>query len=336
MDIIGGGPAGLFCAKELAKKGVPATVHEEHPKIGVPDHCAGLISRRLLDMIPKEDYLVQRVDGARIVCEDVAFSLRRKGVAYVVDRPKLDQFLCEMAESEGATVKLNKKALFSDFSSCVDASGPGSLLRARSGQKLGVLPAVQYVVDKAIDEVEVHFTPLAPEFFAWAIPVGDVTRVGIAARRHTLDAFVKRRFGSPKIISRSAGTVIVGGPVQKTVIGKHLLVGDAAGQVKATTGGGVVMSLLCAKEAACAIAERDPASYERRWRAAVGHELSAALYIRRFLDRVDKKKFVCFCAKNAELLQKKGDMDFHSGVARDVALSPSNWLPLIKLVLSAF
>ena len=42
--VIGAGPAGLLAAKEIALKGYSVGVMEEHPKVGEPDHCAGLLS----------------------------------------------------------------------------------------------------------------------------------------------------------------------------------------------------------------------------------------------------------------------------------------------------
>ena len=42
---IGAGPAGLLAATEVAHNGREVVVLEEHAEIGVPDHCAGLLSR---------------------------------------------------------------------------------------------------------------------------------------------------------------------------------------------------------------------------------------------------------------------------------------------------
>ena len=336
MNIIGAGPAGLFAAYSLAKAGIKATVHEEDPKIGIPDHCAGLISKRLTDIIPKGDYIIQSVDGARIISGGSSFELHKKGVAYVVDRPKMDKFLADLALSAGATIKLNHRAHFMDFTGAViDASGAGSLMRSHYGQQLKVLPAIQYRIKQEIDTVEAHLTPLAPEFFAWAVPEGDNCRVGLAAKRPDLDSFVKSRFGSPKILSRSSGAVIVGGPVKRTVFGHRLLLGDAAGQVKAMTGGGVVMSLLCAQSAASAIIEGDIGSYERLWREKVGRELSVSLMVRKFMNKVDREKFVRFCSRNSYLLEQKGDMDFHSSVVLPILTRPSNWPHLAGLLADA-
>ena len=46
------------------------------------------------------------------------------------------------------------------------------------------------------------------------------------------------------------------------------LLGDAATQVKATTGGGIIQSLMAAKELASAI--ENNTSYEKGWRKVIG------------------------------------------------------------------
>ncbi len=336
MEIVGGGPAGLYTAYLLAKGGEKARVYEEHHSIGEPSHCAGLISRRLSRFLGDGDFVLQKVDGAKIVCGDRSFRLKRRDVAYVVDRPEMDRTLGEMAESEGAEIVLGRKASISSLESpFVDASGTASEIRSLHGLGLKTLPALQYLVDAPAETVEVHITPLAPDFFAWVIPVDGKARVGMASSSLPLDAFVKKRFGSPKVLERSAGTVVVNGPLKRTVFGEGILVGDAAGQVKATTGGGVVAGLTAAQCAANSILEGDIASYEKRWREEIGWELEVARLLRRFVDRVDHERFFDFSFRNAELLEKRSDMDFHSGMVKALLSRPSNWLSVASLFWSA-
>ena len=102
--------------------------------------------------------------------------------------------------------------------------------------------------------VEVWFgEETAPGFFAWVIPTYEgQARVGLAARggdpTRLLARFIKKRFNA-SYPSPRAGQVLVDGPVSRTSFPGMLLVGDAAGHVKPTTGGGVVLGGLCAIEA---------------------------------------------------------------------------------------
>lgn len=47
--VVGAGPAGLIAAREIASRGYDVKVFEEHPEVGVPNHCAGLVSVDGLD-----------------------------------------------------------------------------------------------------------------------------------------------------------------------------------------------------------------------------------------------------------------------------------------------
>jgi flavin-dependent dehydrogenase len=78
-------------------------------------------------------------------------------------------------------------------------------------------------------------------------------------------------------------------PIGKTYATRLVAVGDAAGLVKATTGGGIYYSLLSGGLAAEVLAgalrahdlsERALATYEERWRASLSDELSAQLTLR--------------------------------------------------------
>jgi flavin-dependent dehydrogenase len=125
-----------------------------------------------------------------------------------------------------------------------------------------------------------------------------------------LDAFIKKlstegRIKNPRIIDKSFGIIPVYDPKLPTDYGRIILVGDAAGQVKASTGGGVVMGGLAAIETPY----RD---YERRWRKAIGAELSLHLRIHNTLAKLsdkNKDRLLMLIAQNNSALETDGDMD---------------------------
>ena len=68
--VIGGGPAGLITASELAQARSSVLVLEEHSQVGLPDHCAGLVSISGLERIgikPSPRSIQNLVSGARLV-----------------------------------------------------------------------------------------------------------------------------------------------------------------------------------------------------------------------------------------------------------------------------
>lgn len=226
---------------------------------------------------------------------------------------KLDQFLAKQAIANG--VELRTKARVTKFSrseengevtlqtgeriSCsavVDASGAGSRLPQQAGLETPdwskLLPGLQYelVNTNAQDDlVDLFFgSTRAPGFFAWSIPTGDNSvRVGLASKKGNvkklLDSLVQERWPRASIDATKSGSVLVSGPIRRCWAMNFLVAGDAAGQVKQTTGGGVVIGGYCGMIAGKA-ASRFAASsdldriellkeYDREWRKTFGPDL---------------------------------------------------------------
>lgn len=344
VEIIGAGPAGLWAARLLAKQGRECTVHEEHKKIGEPVHCTGLVSKRLDSIIKLPDEIIlNKVKGARLFSKNQQVEIMRgRKEAYVINRKKFDNHLAQLAEKEGAKILLNKKVdAFSLKGDVIAADGAYSITRQKLSIPMKTLPAVQYIVKGKFDTdfVELHF--LNPEFFVWVVPEDEtVARIGTACRNcmDVLDGFIGKNYTKNKILEKQAGLVVVNGPLKRTVFrkspGSIILVGDAAGQVKATTGGGIITGMLCAEEAAKHI--DSPERYERAWRLKVEKELRVAKYARDFLSGLrieDYDELLSFVNKNMDAIKKYGDMDFHSRVILEIGKKPGNWLTILKLLL---
>ncbi len=339
VRIIGGGPAGLWAAKHL---GPNCVVYEEHKTIGKPVHCTGLVSKRIdsLLKLPKS-LILNRIKGARMFSQggQVLELTRGREEAYVIDRAGFDAHLAGLASDAGAKIVIGKKAKPEEGVTTIAADGAASATRRSLGIHLDVLPSIQYIAKSALfeepDFVELHF--LNSEFFAWVVPEGErVARIGVAGPRckAVLDNFVQKKLNHFKVVDRQAGLVVVGGPLKKTVYGNVMLVGDSAGQVKVTTGGGIITGMICAEEAARNAS--NPQDYERAWRSRVGHELKAASMVRSFLSRLEPRDYnalLGFGERNLDLIRKYGDMDFHSRMVWEMAKRPSNWPAIAGLLL---
>ena len=88
-------------------------------------------------------------------------------------------------------------------------------------------------------------------------------------------------------------------PIQRTYANRVLAIGDAAGLVKATTGGGIYYSLLSGSIAAEVLSdaleagdvgEDALATYEQRWRAQLGDELSAQMTLRTIANQLSDEE----------------------------------------------
>ena len=111
----------------------------------------------------------------------------------------------------------------------------------------------------------------APGFFAWTIPTGDHSaRVGLASRKSNvkklLDGLVSEFWPKSTVEATKSGSVLVSGPMDKCWAENFLVVGDAASQVKQTTGGGIIIGGYSGILAGRAAAKAAKTSQENRWK----------------------------------------------------------------------
>lgn len=329
ISIIGAGPAG--CIAALHSKGHNVTLYEEHGK--QPVQCAGLISISGLKRLDIKPEFLGKVRGAKIYSpsKKLLEIKASKDKAYVVDRQRFDEDLLNSAIDSGVEFvnervdDVNKL----DADRIVLATGTNYQLNRKLNLEMPqkFLFGAQYDLKLECDPdfVELHFN--VPGFFSWIIPAGDYCRVGLCARENptsSLDRFVKElrkegRIKNSKISKKNYGTIPLYNPRIKTDYSKFITVGDAAGHVKATTGGGVVMGALAARHAC----KKD---YEKLWRAEIGRELRLHLLVRNFLDKLSSKntdRLFSMVSDHKESLEEKGDMDLASRSISSLLRNPS-------------
>ncbi|MEM1812139.1 MAG: hypothetical protein QW730_05950, partial [Candidatus Nezhaarchaeales archaeon] len=106
--------------------------------------------------------------------------------------------------------------------------------------------------------------------------------------------------------SRIYGGTIVIGPPERTHIGNFMVVGDAAGQTKPLTGGGVVYGALCGSLAGIIASKvidgkADATLYERIWRRILGLEEKLGLLLRKTLINNDFGKLLRLVSRTSIL-----------------------------------
>ncbi|MBN1784202.1 MAG: NAD(P)/FAD-dependent oxidoreductase [Candidatus Bathyarchaeota archaeon] len=302
------------------------------------------------------------------------FVLRcRDPVTYVVNRELFDKQMAEVAMQSGVDYRFKSrvKSLVLDSGSVkgvalqgeklkanivIDAEGCSSKLLKQTGLKglkSGMVArGIQAEVDgfEGIEEdmVEVYFgRNVAPGFFAWIIPRKDGTaKVGLATRagnpQEYLHRFMKKhpvaseRLKKSNLTYTSVHPIPMEGPLPRTVSSGFLAVGDAASQVKPTTGGGVIFGLTCAqiagKVASEAVDVQDfsetfLSGYQRRWKQVAGFELNTMLRMRKMLDSLSDRRLdnvIGLCSRLGvnNVLEKAGDLDFQGRSLISVAKYP--------------
>lgn len=323
IAVVGGGPAGSACAALLAR-GHDVTVFEEHPRIGVPVQCAGLISDAAIRLSGVSPSFLATVCGAEAVFPDgtVVEVRSKKPKARVVDRSELDSLMAARAMDAGAEYRTSERVRSVGVSDgvvlehpsgttradlAIGADGPASVVAASIGNNApsemirGIQADVRVGMDRQ-DMFRMHLgSEFAPGFFAWEIPCGDFTRVGLCTSWSAgppapyLKHLLSRLGYSDKVIGMSCGRIPVGH--RRTMSSDRImLVGDAASQIKPISGGGIYPSMiaapLLAEVASSAIAENDLSAkrlgeYDRRFEAVVGRELRSGARIRRWFVRMD-------------------------------------------------
>lgn len=317
-------------AGALASRGHDVLLLEEHASIGAPVHCTGLMGIEAFTEfdLPRAVILGEAVVArfwGRAGQSVVASSARLRPV--IIDRTALDQALVARAEAAGADVRRGWRAESI-------AVGPDAVaIRGAEGQTVRARACVlacgaNYRFHRALGlglpdlflqsaQLETPFPPraeieirlgreIAPSGFAWLVPLARASvshaRIGLMSATR-----VRQRFATvldhvcttagidPALVPAPRLKMLPLGPVTRTYADRVVAVGDAAGLVKPTTGGGIHYSLLSGTLAADTLdtaLSRDRlsaghlAKYESRWRKRLGQEIRVGLAFRRLAARL--------------------------------------------------
>jgi digeranylgeranylglycerophospholipid reductase len=326
--VVGGGPAGLYAAGSLARAGCDVTLLEEHADIGEPVHCTGVLAKDAFEefCLDTGDILNELTTVRFHSPSGLTVEYSTRSVeAVVIDRATFDRRLADEALRAGVRVVHGRaRAISVDADGVTIAAGPTSV-RGRACvlacgasyamqrdlglgmPKLLMRSAQAELAADRLGDVEVHFgRSLAPGGFAWAVPVtrGDraLVRLGVmchadASRHfHRMLEHVAPRWGiRQSSFPKPRQKILPLEPIERTYADRLLVVGDAAGLVKATTGGGIYYSLLTARLAAETMVQALDADdlgaerlsrYETSWRQRLDPELRPQLLLRRIAQRL--------------------------------------------------
>ena len=343
--IAGGSIAGLFCAREIASRKHSVLVLEEDFEIGTPEHCGGLVSTSALEdlgIIPHSKTFDHLIESAQVFAPNgKSFTIdSKKQKVAEVNRRELDKQIALQAQRNGAEIRVRTsfQKLTDDgvktsegevkCKIVVDARGVSSLINK---DREGILSSAQFEIYAdwiKKGKVEVHFDQEKyPGFFAWVIPSGDGTgKVGVAGKGITatevLSEFLSKK-GNYSTIRKIFAPIWIKGPIQKFTSDKIVTIGDAAGQSKPTTAGGIFSCGMGGILAGKAIAnyletgrKSDLEEYQTKWQKKFGKEFEKQLFARKILERLDNqtinKLFESVTPKITKEISQNDDFDFHT------------------------
>jgi digeranylgeranylglycerophospholipid reductase len=329
--VVGGGPAGLYAAERLARRGVSTLVCEEHATIGEPVHCTGVLATESFDLLglPREASLNVLTTAEFFSPSGTTISHSTPApLATVIDRGIFDRALAARALAAGAELRLGTRVsaletgpaavralVGDDWISArllMVACGANYAFQRRFG--LGLPRAYLHTAQRELParragDVELHFgREIAPDGFAWAVPVvrrSEVyVRVGVMTSRDPVGCYsrmvarVALRWGIAGIDDTQQPPrqkILPLGAIDRTYADRTLVIGDAAGLVKPTTGGGIHYSIVSAGLAADVAVDALAADkldaealaiYERRWRDQLAEEFAEQRSLRDLVTRL--------------------------------------------------
>ncbi len=272
IAIIGAGPIGCYAGYLLSKAGHHVSIYENHPQVGLPIQCTGLLTHDFDQFnLRPESFLINTLTTIQIHSQNKTTQIPQK--EYLVCRKKFDNFFANLAQLHGATLYLshsfekkeNNTLIIKDTKNnkeiritpdiVIASDGPLSvtskaynLYHPNRKNFYGVQATVKGTFNK--DTYQAHFSPkICPGLFAWIVPESATTaRVGIGTEKDSRIYFEKFMKQQHFIASEmQAGTIPIYEPKQKLFKDNCYPLGDAAGFVKATTLGGLIPGLTQAK-----------------------------------------------------------------------------------------
>ena len=269
ISIIGGGPVGCYAGYLFVKEGHLVTIYENHPQIGLPIQCTGILTNDFDKFgFPLKSFLVNTINKMEVISPSQdKVTIKQKD--YIVCRTRFDNFFADLARKAGAKILVNHSFIRKEGEALIiknslndteikinpdlviGADGPLSPTAKAYGfyhPKRKNYYGVQAVVEGKFDskKIQTYFgNSVCPGLFAWIVPESPtIARVGVATinnSRSYFDQFMREHNFIAKEIQ--AGIIPLYHPQQKLHQENCYLVGDAAGFVKATTLGGLIPGL---------------------------------------------------------------------------------------------
>ncbi len=326
--IVGAGPAGNNAALLLTQNGYKVTVIDFRYDIGNKP-CTGIVGKECASKFPiPPDHIYREAQTATFIAPNGSELHIDTGTpqAYIIDRAKYVASFAQNAQYAGASYKLGERVrkvsvegdtvqVTTDSQtytskSVILASGFGSPVVRNIG--LGgvsdYVSGIQIQVKVGnLENLRVYLGEQnAPGFFSWAVPTRpEEALVGLMTRKHSkehLQSFLES-LQNQNIVKNVIGQPVTWGiplrPLKQTYSERILVIGDAAGQVKPTTGGGIYYALMAssiaAKVLSAALRNDDLSAkslspYERQWKQLLSAELESGYSARRLYEYLNDRQ----------------------------------------------
>jgi digeranylgeranylglycerophospholipid reductase len=366
--IVGAGPIGSYTAAQLAGMGYRTAVIEKHSVLGAKSCCTGIVSIECCERYGIPAQVIHRQINSAVLYSPSGIAVhlqRQQPQAAILNRSAFDAVMAERARSQGAqyhlSARVEKVTNLSDrvvldvsrgsrkitleASAAILACGFNSPLvktlgLSQPGYQTG---SAQAVVDApGLQEIEIYFDQeLAPGFFAWLVPTSEGKALAGLMTRQSPGSHLRvwlQQLASEGKIAKGEYPVKYGGiplkPLSDSVVGRTLIVGDTAGQVKPSTGGGIYFGLLSSEAAVSCMhkALKNPqqalehlSAYDKIWRKKIGAELKREFLARKVYQGLSNSQIdnIFNLTRSSNTLKavmddKEVSFDWHGGLLQKV------------------
>lgn len=369
--VIGGGPSGLFTSSILASNGIKTILIEKDSEIGKDVVCSGVISKEAFSRyhLP-ENAIIGALKEAELYSPGgirIPYSHPEEEVV-VVDRHKFDGELAKAAEQNGAQILLSSKVssisakkdnveaevktpkgqIVINSKIAVIATGVSFNLQSSlgMGRPEKITKGIQVEVRaEDVKRLQIYWgNKVSNGYFGWAIPLHDGrTRIGVMTDGNAIEGLnaLLKEVGSYTNICNDTGRIkrrgISFGTISKSYSDRILAVGEAAGLVKTTTGGGIYYGLISAEIASKVIIEafhkndfstKFLSKYEKLWKKELENEIKFGKYFHKFYSKLSDSSIdkLFDAAKKDGLLSfisERGKFDWHKNAVVKILRSPN-------------
>ena len=193
------------------------------------------------------------------------------------------------------SLRYKGEIIIKEIEALVGADGPNSQVAKSanlfSNRRFWVARQCRAKINCEKDLFKVHFG-VTPDFFGWIVPENEeIARIGIGAEYNSELYFKKylEKLNIREIIDYQAGLIPIYNSKPKRCNNNVYLIGDAALQVKALSGGGIIKGMLAAEELNKGLIFN--LDYEKLWRKRIGLDLALSLRIRNFLNKFSEQDY---------------------------------------------
>lgn len=369
--IVGGGPSGLSAASFLSDKGYNVALFDSSKVIGEDVVCSGVISNDIFTRydLPKSS-IVAKLQDAELIspCGSyIEYSHPQQSVS-VVDRHKFDYELFNIASKKGASIfcgsivrsiNINEQHVdieilvgeeIKNFKSKIVVLATGVRFNLHSklgfGRPKKILKAIQVEINEILnDKLKLFWgSKYSDGFFGWSIPLDDGrTRVRVMTEGNSKEGINNLLCELNYDLEKNNRCInykqrgISFGSISKSYSKRAIAIGESAGLVKTTTGGGIFYGILSAEIASDVIdkcfstndfSDNTLCEYESGWKKVIGNEIKYGQYFHNFFsklsdDSIDELFEAVGKDGILDYISRRGNFDWHSSAVVKILRSPN-------------